>query len=132
MPRSQWPLRNDRPSIQITLTFAQGSGPTARDLLADTGAGNAQASFELLLEESDCLMCGGTPAQTVVLSGAYAGTHPIYLVRVRLPNLGFDHVLPVVGVPAVPAGFDGIACFRFLNRFNYGNYGDSGQFGLEL
>jgi hypothetical protein len=27
--------------------------------------------------------------------------------------------------------FDGIACFRFLNRFTYGNFGDPGQFGLE-
>ena len=39
--------------------------------------------------------------------------------------------LRVVGVPSVPPGFDGIACFPFLNRFTYGNFGDSGQFGLE-
>jgi hypothetical protein len=26
---------------------------------------------------------------------------------------------------------DGIACFGFLNRFHYGNFGDSALFGLE-
>jgi hypothetical protein len=31
----------------------------------------------------------------------------------------------------VPRPFDGIACFRFLNRFTYGNFGDPNQFGLE-
>ncbi|HUY31727.1 MAG TPA: hypothetical protein VMV69_03030 [Pirellulales bacterium] len=30
-----------------------------------------------------------------------------------------------------PAGFDGVACFGFLNRFTYGNFGDPHQFGLE-
>jgi hypothetical protein len=99
--------------------------------LADTGAGNARAGFELLLEEQDCLAAGGVPSQTVVLGGAYAGPHPVYLLRVQIPDLGFDHHLPAVGVPAAPAGFDGIACFRFLNRFEYGNFGDAGQFGLD-
>jgi hypothetical protein len=36
-----------------------------------------------------------------------------------------------VGVQTPPTGFDGIACFRFLNRFTYGNFGSSTQFGLE-
>jgi hypothetical protein len=35
-------------------------------------------------------------------------------------------------VPAYPVGFGGIACFRFLNRFTYGNFGDPNQFGLEI
>ena len=30
-----------------------------------------------------------------------------------------------------PAGFDGIACFGFLNLFTYGNFGDPALFGLE-
>ena len=34
-------------------------------------------------------------------------------------------------LPGVPRGLDGLACFRFLNRFSYGNFGDPGQFGLE-
>jgi hypothetical protein len=29
------------------------------------------------------------------------------------------------------ADFDGLACFRFLNRFGYGNFRDPGVFGLE-
>jgi hypothetical protein len=27
---------------------------------------------------------------------------------------------------------EGIACFRFLNRFTYGNFAGADQFGLEL
>jgi hypothetical protein len=40
-------------------------------------------------------------------------------------------MLRVVGVPAAPVGFEGVACFRFVNRFQYGNFGDFGVFGLE-
>jgi hypothetical protein len=50
---------------------------------------------------------------------------------VRLPALGFDEIVRVVGVPSVPAGFDGLACFAFLDRFTYSNFGDPDQFGLE-
>ena len=32
---------------------------------------------------------------------------------------------------AAPPGFEGIASFRFLDRFTFGNFGDPGQFGLE-
>ena len=131
MPRQQWPLHNDRPIIQVSLTLAQGGQSVVRDLLADTGAGNAQAEFELVLEENDCLLCEANPTHDIVLSGAYAGNFPLYYVHVRLPHLGFDRFIPVVGVPTVPAGFDGIACFGFLNRFTYGNFGQAGQFGLE-
>jgi len=131
MPRALWPLLHHRPVVQVILALAQGGQPLVRNLLADTGAGTAQGAFELLLEETDCLLCGGLPLPGVVLGGAYTGTYPIYLVRVRVPILGVDHDLPAVGVPAGPAGFDGIACFRFLNRFSYGNFADPGQFGLE-
>ena len=89
------------------------------------------APFELLLDETDCLMCDGTVTQTVTLGGAYASTYPIYLIRVEMPSLAFDHDVLAVGVPNTPAGVDGIACFRFLNRFNYGNFGDRLAFGLE-
>ena len=37
-----------------------------------------------------------------------------------------------MGVPSVPAGFDGIACFGFLNGFTYGNFGDPGMFAMTL
>jgi len=40
-----------------------------------------------------------------------------------------EHIVPEMG--ALPPGFDGLACFCFLIRFTYGNFGDPGQFGLE-
>jgi hypothetical protein len=103
-----------------------------RDLLADTGAGTSQAAFELLLNEPDCVASGGWPVKHIVLGGAYAGAFPVYLIRVQIPALGFDRRIPAVGVQQTPAGFGGIACFRFLNRFTYGNFGDPIAFGLEM
>ena len=132
MPRAQWPLLHDRPIIQVILGLVQGGQQVARNLRADTGAGTAQSGFELLLDEHDCLLCGGIPLQGALLGGAYTGSYPVYLVQVRIPLLGFDQAVPAVGVPAGPAGFDGIACFQFLNRFTYGNFADPGQFGLEM
>ncbi|HEY7426973.1 MAG TPA: hypothetical protein VH682_22250 [Gemmataceae bacterium] len=102
-----------------------------RTLLADTGAGSRGSRFELILEENDCLLCGGIPYPSVTLGGAYSGRFPVYDLPVQLPALGFAQNLRAIGVPSVPAGFDGIAAFRFLNRFTYGNFGDPGQFGLE-
>ena len=103
-----------------------------RFLLADTGAGSRTSAFELMLDEDDCLHCGGVPLPSVTLGGAYVGTFPVYDISVRLPALGFDQRLHVVAVPSVLSGFDGIASFRFLNRLTYGNFGDPAQFGLEL
>jgi hypothetical protein len=130
MPRVLWPLRNDQPSIEIVLSFAPGH-EVIRHLLADTGAGTARAGFEFILDENDCLQAGGRPAQSVSLGGAYVGTYRVYVVRVRVPVLGFDQHVRSVGVPSVPPGLDGLAGFRFLNRFTYGNFGDPGRFGLE-
>jgi hypothetical protein len=131
MARVRWPLLSDQPRIQVTLTLAPGGQSVVRNLLADTGAGTGRAGFELLLDERDCLHCGGMPAHAVVLGGAYSGSFPVYLVRVQIPTLAFDQHIPVVGVSQCPAGFDGIACFRFLNRFSYGNLADPGAFVLE-
>lgn len=131
MARRLWPLLRGRPQVQILLTLAVGNQTVQRHLLADTGAGTARGGFELLLMDQDCLLAGGIPVQAVVLGGAYTGSYPVYLLRIRIPDLGFDRHLPVVGVPTVPTGFDGIACFRFLNRFHYGNFGDPEQFGLD-
>jgi hypothetical protein len=131
MPRVLWPLVRGRPMVEVIHAHAQGGQPVQLKLLADTGAGTAQGPFELLLDENDCLLCGGFPSPGVILGGAYTGAYPIFLIRVQLPSLGFDHFLPAVGVPNSPANFDGIACFRFLNRFTFGNFGDAGQFGLE-
>jgi hypothetical protein len=131
MPRVQWPILGGRPVIKIVLTPAQGGTNIMCTLLADTGAGQAQGRFELLLRESDCLSCGGKPAHTIALGGAYPGTHPLFTIRVEIPQLNFKDDVIAVGLQQVSAGVDGIAGFRFLNRFSYGNFADPGQFGLE-
>ncbi|HEV7225831.1 MAG TPA: hypothetical protein VGN42_24205 [Pirellulales bacterium] len=131
MARAQWPLRHGRPIVEVSLALVQGGQRVVRRLLADTGAGDAQSGFELLLPEQDCLSCGGTPLKAVVLGGAYVGSYPVYLLDVQIPMLGFKKAVPAVAVPSPPSGFDGIACFRFLNRWTYGNFGDRTHFGLE-
>jgi len=131
MPRDQWPLRHGRPCVRVVLTLAPSDQPLPRTLLADSGAGSTASRFELILDEEDCLFCGATPLQPVTLGGAFAGSFPAYGIRVRIPSLDFDQDVRAVGVPSVPAGFHGIACFSFLNRFHYGNFGNSGVFGLE-
>jgi hypothetical protein len=131
MPRVNWPLRLGRPCVQVVLTLTVGGHPFPRNLLADTGAGSRSSASQLILEEDDCLLCGGIFYQTVKLGGAYVGSFPVYDLQIQIPTLGFDQYLRAVGVPVVPAGFDGIACFSFLNRFTYGNFGDPNQFGLE-
>lgn len=131
MARAQWPLLGDRPVIEIVLTIAQGGQRVTRTLLADTGAGNMQSQFEILLDENDCLLCGGKPSQLVSLGGAYTGTYPLYVIRVEIPLLGFADDVPAIGLPTPPLGLDGLAGFRLINRFTYGNFGNPLAFGLE-
>ena len=131
MPRKAWPLRYDCPSVEVVLTMRAGGQALPLHLLADTGAGSAASAFELILDESDCLLCGGRPLHAVRLGGAYAGVFPVYVVRAQIPDLMFDQSVRAAGVPAPPPHFHGMACFPFLNRFTYGNFGDPGQFGLE-
>jgi hypothetical protein len=78
MPRVTWPLRQGSPTVRVVLTLAAGDHPLPLFLLADTGAGNNTSRFELILEESDCLLCGGQPRSPVALGGAYAGSFPLY------------------------------------------------------
>jgi hypothetical protein len=113
------------------LPLTSGAQPLVRELIADTGAGTAQAGFELILQESDCLLCGGIASHPVSLGGAYTGSFPVYVVRIQIPALSFDHYLRAAAVPVCPTGYGGIACFRFLNRFTYGNMGDPTRFTLE-
>jgi len=131
MPRALWPLLQDRPAIQVILTQVQTGQPLARMLLADTGAGRANSRFDLILDEDDCVLAGGVIVSGVDLSGAYNGNFTRYMVRIRVPMLGFDRLLPVVAVPEVSNDLDGIACFAFLNRFTYSNFGNPTLFGLE-
>jgi hypothetical protein len=131
MPREQWTLQRGRPCVGVVLTLAADGRSIERNLLADAGAGALPAGFELILDEDDCLLCGGNPTHAILLSGAYTGSYPRYVLRVRLPSVGFDEDVTAVAVPRPPTGFDGIAGFGFLNRFTYGNFGDPTQFGLE-
>jgi len=117
--------------VQVVLALAPSGQPLPRTLLADTGAGSVNDDFELILAENDCLLCDGIPYPSVCLSGAYDGWFPLYDLAAQLPALGFSQTIRAVGVPSALAGFDGIACFRFLNRFTFGNFGDPSQFGLE-
>jgi hypothetical protein len=73
----------------------------------------------------------GLAGMSVGLGGAYVGSYPLYDLMVQLPALGFAKNLRVVGVSSVSV-FDGIACFGFLNRFHYGNFGNQSVFGLQL
>ncbi len=130
MAMLQWPLRNGRPVVQVVLTLTDGQS-LVRDLVADTGAGTRDSVFDLILDEDDCLHCGGVPADTVRLGGAYVGSFPVYFVDVRIPELGFDQSIAAVAVSQVPLGFGGIACFKFLRRFNYGDMNDPDRFCLE-
>ena len=130
MPLAQWSLHADRPIVQAVLTLA-GGGELPRCLVADTGAGSRRDVFELILDEDDCLHAGGIPIHEVRLTGAYQGLFPVYLVDVQIPVLTFDDSVPVVGVSTLPRGFDGIACFKFLRRFTYGNFGNPDGFGLD-
>lgn len=130
MPRVTWPLLNDRPGVQVVLPL-EGQ-PTAFDLHADTGAGAASSAFDLILLEDDCWKCGSPEGSLIELTGAYAGGHYLlFRVRVQIPGLAFDAELIAVGVSAVPDGFQGVAGFRLLNRFDYGNFSNATHFGLE-
>jgi hypothetical protein len=68
----------------------------------------------------------------VALGGAIVGTYPIYAVQMEIPELTVARRVRVVAVPdtACPVGLEGIACFRFLTSFTYGNFGARQRFGL--
>jgi hypothetical protein len=129
LPLVKWSLHKRRPRIEISLVKTKAR--RRRRLVADTGGGSDQAPFELLLLERDRRKSGGVVEGQVSLSGAFTGWFNVYSVKIRIPRLSFREDVRIVGVPKVPEGFDGIACFKFLNRFHYGNSGDCDHFGLE-
>lgn len=131
MAKAQWPLFRGRPIIEIGLTAIQGLPRVSRRLLADTGAASLHASFDLVLDEKDCMQYG-VFSHFSSLGGAYRGRFPVYVLEVEVSQLGFSDAVQAVAVPSPLAGYDGIACFRFLNQFTYGNFGDATRFGLEL
>ena len=131
MAMVQWELVGNRPAIRVLLCDPHTGRETGRVLLADTGAGSKAAPFELLVDEEDCLLYARKRGHFLRLSGAYAGEFRVYDVNVRIEHLGYLYDIPAVGVSKTPRGFDGIAGFRFLSRFNFGNFGDPERFGLE-
>jgi hypothetical protein len=104
-----------------------------RTLLADTGAGSLNAPFELILNAADCQQFKWRRLGAVGLGGAFSGAFPTYSVRVEIPALQWARVVAAVVVPTapLPPELDGIAGFRFLNSFSYGNFGNPDQFCLE-
>jgi hypothetical protein len=118
--------------VEIVLTRISDGQDWKRALLADSGAGTDRSGPDLILLEADCLLGGGRIDRPVRLGGAYTGTFPTYVLRVRIPALGFAGHMLAVGASRTPASLDGLACFRFLNRFTFGNFGDPHQFGLEI
>jgi hypothetical protein len=114
----------------VELSLVSPKKKRRRRLVADTGGGSDQAPFELVLLDSDCQYTDVAIEGQVQLSGAFVGWFNVYSMIVRISALGFEDSVLVAGVPKVPIGFDGIACFRFLNRFRYGNFGDRNHFGL--
>lgn len=130
MPRAVWSLAGGRPVVQIELHIQEGRTAT-RTLLADTGTGTQRSKFELILKEEDCHLCGGRPFQAVNLRGAYDGEYLGYLIHVRIPSLGQNRHVRALGVTTPPPGLDGIACFRFLNQFTFGNLAGPESFVLE-
>ena len=134
MSRVTWPLECNRPIVQVQFVDTASGHKVTRTLLADTGAGSLDAPFELILRASDCQRYVGLQSSDdVALGGAIVGTYPIYAMQVEIPELTVARRVRVVAVPdpACPAGLDGIACFRFLTAFTYGNFGDRQRFGLE-
>lgn len=132
MPRATWAFQSNRPVVEVEIAEIDDGGVTGiRRLLADTGAGSYKSAFDLLLSETDCRTYGTYVFQDVKLGGAFTGSYPVYAIRVLIPALGFDDFVRAAAVPSSPPGMDGIAAFRFLNRFTYGNFGQTDQFGLE-
>lgn len=130
MPAVQWALRKGRPVVEVDLRLASGAS-VSRLLIADTGAGSSLSVFELVLDEGDCLSSEAIPVGHVQLGGAYSGSFPLYLVNIAIGALDFDEPVPAVAVAQVPAGFAGIAGFKFLSRFHFGNFAKPGWFGLD-
>jgi hypothetical protein len=132
MARVTWLLREGIPVVEIQLRDNFGFAHK-RVLLADTGAGPRHAPFELVLSEADCKLQDSLKVDQVGLGGAISGIFPVYLLETEIPALSFIGRVTVAAVPRerLPESLDGIAAFRFLNSFTYGNFGKTAEFGLE-
>lgn len=134
MPRASWSLVAGQPVIQIELRGKESGLSFTRTLLADTGGGSTSVPVDLALSIEDVERCGGIFRGYVGAGGAIDGNFKVYALDVTLPAMNLVSLVNVMAVPAetLPDGLKGIACFRFLNAFTYGNFGNPNEFGLEL
>ena len=132
MPRASWPLIAGQLVVQIELKETGSDLTLTRTLLADTGGGSALMPVHLGLSDEDVIRCGGIFRGYVGAGGAIEDDFKVYAVDIVIPELNLISLVNVMAVPAetLPDGLQGIACFRFLNSFNYGNFGNPAEFGL--
>jgi hypothetical protein len=133
MPRTTWQLVRGRPVIEVSLVSVGNVRRARRTLLADTGAGSTLGGMELILTEADRRRFSVGAEGALRLGGAFIGSFPTFWIPVTISRIGFSAPCVAVAVPSLqlPSQLQGIACFRFLNRFTYGNFADLEEFGLE-
>ena len=133
MPRFLWPLQNGQPVISIYLRDVETEVLSPRVLLADTGAGDAFTAVELILIQRDGERFGREWLGNAQAGGFVRGNFEIQLVPIVIPALNVARLATALLIPPseLPQGLSGIAGFRLLNKFSYGNFGDPKRFGLE-
>jgi len=132
MPRAEWNFVAKRPVVKIEFQIVATGQRTELTLLADTGAGESDSEFDLILSEHDCDRFDGVLTRSVELVGAYIGRFPVYMMVAWIPSIGFSDFVRVAGVATSPERHDGVACLPFFNQFTYGNFGRPDSFGLEF
>ena len=134
MPRASWPLVAGQPIVQIDLKETSSGATLTRTLLADTGGGSALMPVHLALSIEDVAHCGGIFRGYIGAGGAIEGRFKVYALDIIVPALHLVSLVNVMAVPAeiLPDGLQGVACFRFLNSFSYGNFGNPAEFALEV
>lgn len=134
MPRQTWLLHRDVPVIEVQLFEHFTRSWISCVLLADTGAGPRFSPVEIVLSHGDIARFGMEESGSASVSGALQGRLQIYEVELQIPLLSVSRPVRALSAPAssLLMGLDGIAAFRFLNSFSFGNFGNAGEFGLEL
>ncbi len=134
MPRQSRLLVNGSPAVEVWLREPFTGFTSTRILLADTGGGARFGPADLILSPRDIAQFGISQTGSAGTSGAIQGQYPVFSMELEMPSLGISRSVRVLSVPASHFfhSFDGFACFRFLNAFTYGNFGNPAEFGLEL
>lgn len=85
------------------------------------------------MSESDARRFGRRIIGSSAVGGAILGQFPIWSVEIEIAALRLRRQVSALCVPglSLPHKAEGIAAFRFLNAFCYGNFGDASVFGLE-